>query len=190
MTETFLLPNYGVVQNRLPEELYSSLLKECLNLKNKKTTTSGLTAMGVPKHYDLSDKNFNSLKSFLNNMLIEYNNSNPHYIENINILNSNSPFVLGKPWINCQKKYEYLPLHEHDGVLAYNIWIKIPVESIFEFNYNSIIGKNLTHRLKLNEEDQGRVIIFPSNLQHVVYPFYNSNKTRISIAGNVLLQGR
>jgi hypothetical protein len=75
-------------------------------------------------------------------------------------------------------------------VLAYNIWIKIPVESIFEFNYNSIIGKNLTHRLKLNEEDQGRVIIFPSNLQHVVYPFYSSNKTRISIAGNVLLQGR
>jgi len=31
------------------------------------------------------------------------------------------------------------------------------------------------------------MVFFPSQLQHVVYPFYSSNKERISISGNVML---
>ena len=37
------------------------------------------------------------------------------------------------------------------------------------------------------EKDEGRIVLFPAQLQHVVYPFYNSNKIRMSIAGNILL---
>ena len=73
-------------------------------------------------------------------------------------------------------------------VCCLNIWMKIPVDSIFEYNYNSIIGKNLTHRLTLNKKDEGRIVLFPAQLQHVVYPFYNTNKIRMSIAGNILLK--
>ena len=76
----------------------------------------------------------------------------------------------------------------HGGVLSYNIWMQIPVDSIFEYNYNSIIGKNLTHRLTLTKKDEGRIVLFPAQLQHIVYPFYNTNKTRMSIAGNILLK--
>ena len=31
------------------------------------------------------------------------------------------------------------------------------------------------------------MLFFPSKLNHVVYPFYTSNKNRISISGNVAL---
>jgi len=39
----------------------------------------------------------------------------------------------------------------------------------------------------LNVENgwEGRVVMFPAKLLHVVYPFYTSNGYRISIAGNL-----
>ena len=93
-----------------------------------------------------------------------------------------------RPWINYQKQGEYVPMHEHDGVLSYNIWMKLPSKSIFEFNYNSITGRNLSNTIYLNKKDEGTVVLFPSLLPHIVYPFYNTTKTRISIAGNIVLK--
>ena len=90
--------------------------------------------------------------------------------------------------INYQKKGEYIPMHEHDGVLSYNIWMRLPSKSIFEFNYNSIIGRNLSNIIYLDKKDEGTVVLFPSLLQHIVYPFHNTTKTRISIAGNIVLK--
>ena len=39
----------------------------------------------------------------------------------------------------------------------------------------------------LEPEDKGTILLFPSKLLHQVYPFYLSNKKRISIAGNIKL---
>ena len=82
----------------------------------------------------------------------------------------------------------YIPIHTHDGVLSYNIWLKIPVESIFEFSYSTITGENMRHRLKLTRKDEGSLILFPSLLDHMVYPFQNSKKIRVGISGNILLK--
>ena len=59
---------------------------------------------------------------------------------------------------------------------------------ILEFNYNSIIGRNLSNIIYLDKKDEGTVVLFPSLLQHIVYPFHNTTKTRISIAGNIVLK--
>ena len=32
---------------------------------------------------------------------------------------------------------------------------------------------------------QGMLVFFPSRLNHIVYPFYNCDETRISISGNI-----
>ena len=45
--EKVLLPNYGFVKTKLPKNIYSSVLKECLNMKGKEEFTSGLTEPGV-----------------------------------------------------------------------------------------------------------------------------------------------
>jgi hypothetical protein len=186
--ENFRLPNYGVIQSRLPKELYDSLLKECLNNKNKKPMVSGLTQEGVAKHFYVSEKSMTQLTTFVEKMVDGYNEKYPPYLANLNFLDKNLPFLFTTPWINYQKKNEYVPLHKHDGIFSYNIWMKIPVESIFEFSYNSIIGTDLNYKLKLTKKDEGRIILFPSLLYHLVYPFYKSDQTRISIAGNILLK--
>ena len=70
---------------------------------------------------------------------------------------------------------------------SYSMWIKIPSPCLFDFTYTNIIGDILTHSLNLTEEDEGKIVFFPSKLPHTVYPFNDSEKTRISISGNVLL---
>lgn len=198
--EILPLPNFGVIQSRLPKELYNSLLKECLSIKKpkprgisldidyKKKMTSYLTEKGVSEHYFISEKNTLKIIEVIKKMIQKYREIFPGYLDGIRYLDKDVPMAFRTPWVNFQKKNEYLPLHEHGGVLSYNIWMQIPVNSIFEYNYNSIIGKNLTHRLTLTKKDEGRIVLFPAQLQHIVYPFYNTNKTRMSIAGNVLLQ--
>jgi hypothetical protein len=148
---------------------------------------SNLTEKGVSEHYFISEKNTYKIYEVIQKMIDKYKEVFPNYLDGIKYLDRNVPLGFKTPWVNFQKKNEYLPLHEHGGVLSYNIWMKIPTKSIFEYNYNSIIGKNLIHRINLTEKDEGRIVLFPAQLQHVVYPFYNSNKIRMSIAGNILL---
>jgi len=197
--EKLELPNFGVIHSRLPKQLYNSLMKEILSIKKPKprgpglfidyenTMISNLTEKGVSEHYFISEKNTYKIYEVIQKMIDKYKEVFPNYLDGIKYLDRNVPLGFKTPWVNFQKKNEYLPLHEHGGVLSYNIWMKIPIKSIFEYNYNSIIGKNLIHRINLTEKDEGRIVLFPAQLQHVVYPFYNSNKIRMSIAGNILL---
>ena len=184
--ENINLTNYGIVKSKLPNELYNSILKECLNKNKKEKFISGLTEPGVANHYYVKD-NLNLIKNFLKDMQEQYIKTYPEYLEHITVLNKPAPLAFGEMWINYQKKGEHIPLHIHDGVFSYNIWIKIPVKSVFVFNYSTIIGKQVVHKINLNKEDEGNVILFPSLLQHIVYPFQKSNQTRISIAGNIYL---
>ena len=43
------------------------------------------------------------------------------------------------------------------------------------------------HSYGLSKGDEGNMLFFPSELHHQVYPFYNCDKTRISISGNIFL---
>ena len=117
----------------------------------------------------------------------KYITSFPEYLQHIKVLTNPAPLTFGRPWINYQKKGEHIPLHIHDGIFSFNIWVKIPVKSVFSFNYSTTIGKQVVYNIDLSKEDEGTVVLFPSLLQHIVYPFQKSNQTRISIAGNIFL---
>jgi len=189
--ENIILENFGYIKYKISKQQHKSLLKECLNKKGKEQFKSGLTNSGLPKtvkHYYVSD-NLNTIYEIVDQMIQEYVRTYPNYLSSIKVLNKNAPMEYQKPWINYQKKGDHLPIHTHDGILSYNIWIKIPVESVFEFNYTSAIGSHLTNRIYLDKKNEGDAIIFPSSLQHIVYPFEKSNDTRLSIAGNILLKG-
>ena len=47
--------------------------------------------------------------------------------------------------------------------------------------------KHFGYRLDPNME--GRMLFFPARLQHTVYPFYNCDEARISVAGNLWYRG-
>ena len=38
---------------------------------------------------------------------------------------------------------------------------------------------------KLSKDYEGTMLFFPARLRHCVYPFYGTDKPRISIAGNL-----
>lgn len=111
-------------------------------------------------------------------------------------------------WVNFQNKYEFNPLHIHTKCdLSFVIWVRIPYNIKNEIALPSVAysndfqkqatsfvfvypdGSNLnTRHIQVDESYQGKMIVFPSSLQHQVYPFFTSDDYRISVAGNIILE--
>ena len=62
-----------------------------------------------------------------------------------------------------------------------------PSSNTFQFIYTNILGSVSTFNFYLEPKDEGTILFFPASLRHQVYPFYSSNKERISISGNIAL---
>jgi len=100
-------------------------------------------------------------------------------------------------WVNFQKKGGFQPLHAHDGTFSFVIWMDIPYDfkdeakkhfraGDFMFVSSSEASRTVReHKINLSPEMNGYCCFFPSNLCHQVYPFYTSDKDRISISGNI-----
>ena len=113
------------------------------------------------------------------------------------------PYFLQTMWVNYQKQTEFNPTHYHKGIYSFVIWMKIPTEfniqkenaiakntnndviSNFCFEYRDMIGEYRKYVYKMSKEMEGKMLFFPSNLTHAVYPFYNCSENRISISGNI-----
>jgi len=110
-------------------------------------------------------------------------------------------------WVNFQKQHEFNPIHNHGGVFSFVIWMKIPTStseqanltiakttsskgliSNFVFIYSDILGKIRSFAYQLEKDISGYVVMFPSSLNHQVYPFYESESNRISVSGNIALR--
>ena len=96
-------------------------------------------------------------------------------------------------------------IHTHGGVFSFVVWIDIPYDyskehalpfvkdsndpsaSDFAFVYTNILGNVESHTYSLNKDWNGYMLFFPAKLNHLVYPFYTSDKKRISISGNIAL---
>ena len=115
----------------------------------------------------------------------------------------NANFNLGTgPWINFQVADEFNPIHNHNGVYSFVIWMNIPTDwnlqrdysfndsavSNFEFQYVNILGEMESFTYNMGRQMEGTMVLFPSKLKHQVYPFYNCKEQRVSIAGNIHLK--
>ena len=189
--------NLGVINSKIPEDLLNKLKIECLNFLKKEKMISGLTSNGVAEHYYLEDNNI-ELFNFLSEWVKKYNEKY-NYFKDFKFLNKDAPLIFKKPWLNIQKKGEFIPAHSHDGVLSYSIWIKIPNLNInndnkfagcFEIQYQNILGARLNHQITLDKNSEGQFVLFPSMLYHCVYPFFDTDELRISISGNICFDNK
>ena len=180
------LPNFGILKDTIPKKLYDKLLSESdyAELKNP-DLISGLTDKGVAKHKYLVDTKDEFLK-YITTLFLTYDKNFPKF-KDIRLLTKNLNFNLDNPWLNYQRKGEYVPNHIHDGLFSYSLWLKIPTKSKFEFTYTNIIGNIEQYTIHLTEKDEGKIIFFPARLPHTVYPFSDSDDVRISISGNISL---
>ena len=190
--------NAGFIKTKLSEPILSCLKSY---IKNKKQKSNYRLAGNITSSYDLIDKD----DFFFNKVLIPhidlYTRSYKYAVPTL--LTKNCKYNLHRFWVNFQKKHEFNPVHTHSGVFSFVIWIKIPSSykkesklpfarhalhsfpNTFQFFYRNILGDLISQNFNLEPEDEGTMLFFPSKLNHCVYPFYLSNKYRISISGNI-----
>jgi hypothetical protein len=119
------------------------------------------------------------------------------------------PYLSGL-WVNFQKKGEFQPIHNHSGMFSFVIWMDIPYHSKDEaklpfaksnctpprggkFTFTIPDGTSRSVReeiIEMSPEMNGYCCFFPSDLSHQVYPFYTSDKDRISISGNIVYRSK
>jgi len=130
-----------------------------------------------------------------------YSDWDNYYEAHISRFHGPPKFELDELWVNYQKQYEFNPVHRHNASYSFVIFMNIPYhweEQQKRFRSNSTFAGSLqflwsetdstnveTFVHYLCQGDRGRMLFFPSHLNHQVYPFYGTEEERITISGNI-----
>ncbi len=202
MFEHSHLPNLGLTNGIIPPEIYQPLNREIVDIhtNDKDIVRMNHSLAGqITKEYQIT-KSLPLLNPFLEEMGRAYQQKWDYYPKK----NPNKDLKVESVWVNMQKKLEFNPLHGHDGTLSFVAWLYVPFKledernmencknsrtveltSTFQFVYNTAVGKIANCPLFVESGWEGRIVMFPSQLLHIVYPFQTSDDYRISIAGNL-----
>ena len=197
------LPNVGLTNGNIPPEIYQALNQEIVDIHNDDSNTMTMNqslAGQITKEYQIT-KSLPLLNPYLEEMGRAYQKEWDYYPkENPN----NNKLKVESVWVNMQKKLEVNPLHNHDGTLSFVAWLYVPFKledernmpncknsrtvelaSTFQFVYTTALGTIANCPMFVESGWEGKIIMFPAKLLHMVYPFQTSDDYRISIAGNL-----
>jgi len=186
-------------QSKIPDELFNKLKKI---IKDKKKEHQQELAGNIEEEYNLFQYT-DVLEDFLINSII----SDEKLVYSMNrqyTCNTESrPLKLTELWVNYMKKHEFNPIHYHSGVFSFIIFIKIPytieeqrkispgkksnnnLAGFLQFSFINSLGFIEQHNIPADKTWEQKILIFPSSLFHSVYPFYNTDKYRITVSGNL-----
>jgi hypothetical protein len=174
-------------------------------ISNITTSSNEILNNVVDGHISSTVRITKSLKDLENIVMPIFHNYNYNYNfvnRYYSVLNGDLPFVMDDAWVSFQKKYEYNPAHTHPGIASFVIFLKIPFtideelklspgdsynpnSGNFSFYYTDILGNVQREDLKVDKSWENKLILFPARLKHSVSPFYSSDETRITVAGNI-----
>ena len=204
------LPNVGLTSGKIPPDIYQALNQEIVDIhtasesgaldENEIVQMNPSLAGQITKEYQIT-KSLPLLNPFLEEMGRAYQKEWNYYPkENPN----NNKLTVESVWVNMQKKLEVNPLHNHDGTLSFVAWLYVPFKledernmpncknsrtaqlaSTFQFVYTTALGTIANAPMFVESGWEARIVMFPSKLLHMVYPFQTSDDYRISIAGNL-----
>ena len=195
-------PNLGWIEKKLSKKEIDYLWN-CIDSRNKNTAKGYLVGNIHESNYmpDRGDWFFNNT---LTPLCVKY----AEHFSNIGDrypTNQKHPYYLESFWVNYQKQGEFNPIHNHNGVYSFVVWMKIPVDfdnqnkkriakysnnpmiSAFQFRFSNILGEPCGYVYKTDPSYEGTLLFFPSMLNHIVYPFFDCNEDRISVSGNIIL---
>ena len=201
-------PNIGVVEGKLPEDTVDSLWKLIEESKKQPESMKSELAGNISSSIRL-DGGSPLIEDFLQNIIPKYiqqsiNSFGPPYrLE----MKEGQIWNLNSLWVNFQKKHEFNPMHDHGGVYSFVIWMQIPTSyeeqrklpicaesnadgniSNFAFTFTNTLGRICQFVYNMEKDAEGYMVIFPSELKHEVFPFYENDGERISISGNIGIQ--
>lgn len=195
--------NQGFLKDKLPDELFQKLKNEVLSLdlKNNEENRYNINLAGnIENEFKLGNYHA-ELEEYILGLCRQYS-------ENWDVTNTSKDLrsddlEMYIYWANFQKKNEFNPMHSHNGSYSFAIWIQVPYliadelsanncknsnmprAGTFSFIYNNIFGELREANFPIDKTYEGTIFLFPSPLNHMVYPFSTSDDYRISIAGNV-----
>jgi hypothetical protein len=203
------LKNYGFLDAKLSNDELAPIKAEINDIQknfdsyeNQKNNIH--LAGNIKREYRLIES-----EKYMENLLMPLvgaYNKDFDYMKNFGQLTNNVPIVLDTCWVNFQKKYEFNPAHKHYGLLSFVIWINVPYDmeeerklspgveanfnaaGKFSFLYNDTIGGIEAFNIPIDKTMENKIIVFPSNFFHMVWPFFSSDGYRLSVSGNFKLK--
>ena len=202
------LPNIGVVEGQLPEDVVDNIWKVVNEAREKPEDMKPELAGNISSSIRL---NLQSplMEEFVKEIIPSFMKSHveaygpPYRIT----MKEGEGFNLESLWVNFQKQNEFNPPHDHAGVYSFVIWMQIPTSyaeqkkldicansnadnhiSNFAFSYTNTMGRVSTFAYNMEKEAEGYMVMFPSSMLHQVFPFYNNDGERISISGNINIE--
>ena len=200
------LPNIPLLRSRLPKPALDFVWKKIEEAQDNYQSMKKKLAGNITESLKLEDTDDYFFKNFLKE-------TSENYISSFEMITDRNPFneymvknlYMQNFWVNFSKQHEFNPIHDHTGVLSFVLWMKIPTTwqsqqeisvssesnlpsaSNFQFLYTNIFGKTRGVMIDMDPMMEGCILMFPSILQHQVYPFYNSDEYRVSVSGNLCL---
>ena len=174
-------------------------IKKDFTLYDSKKHNSKL-AGNIRKEYIL-EQSHSIIRQLTYPLVMEYEN-HFNFLKCFDMMTQNFPIELGKCWVNFQKKGEFNPVHSHDGIWSFVIYISVPFNieeelkhspgyesnnncsGHFQFLYTNALGNINQNTIPVDKSFENTILVFPSKLVHTVYPFFTSDDYRISISGN------
>tara|TARA_B100000131_G_scaffold291068_1_gene304348 strand:- start:617 stop:1291 length:675 start_codon:yes stop_codon:yes gene_type:complete len=105
-------------------------------------------------------------------------------------------------WGRASNHGDYQSIHDHQGVFTFVVWLKIPFDheeersaqpgfrpeaGDFVLVYPDTCGQLIKRNFVLSERAEGKMLFFPSDINHIVYPHFTTKDYRISLAGDITL---
>ena len=201
--------NIGFIQSTFTTEQLKPVREEITKIQNDfdnfKSQKANFTLAGnISKEFFLEDS-ADHLENLILPLVGVYDQLFD-YTKSFNIMEKSYPLMLEVPWVNFQSKGEFNPNHDHSGILSFVLYIQVPyliqdemktgsgaysnrnVPGHFEFTYANALGNIQTQSIPVDKTYENTILVFPSKMQHCVYPFFTSDDYRISISGNFKLK--
>ena len=200
-------PNVGAIEGQLPKDIVDNLWKLIEESKKQPDDMKPELAGNISSSIRL-DSNSPLIEDFVTNVIGSFIQQN---IDSFGppwrvTMKEGQGWNLESLWVNFQRKHEFNPPHDHSGVYSFVIWMQIPTSyaeqkklpicansnadshiSNFAFSYTNTLGKVATFAYDMEKSAEGYIVMFPSQLLHQVFPFYENDGERISISGNVTI---
>lgn len=185
--------------DKIPDNIFLELKNI---IKDKDIESQSKLAGNIKEEYDLTKYTY-----VLEKYILEKISQSKNLIHCMNrkyaCNTENRPLVLESLWVNYMKKHEFNPIHTHSGCFSFILFIKIPytneeqrkvspgkkstkdLAGVLQFVYIHPLGFIETNDMYVDKDWEQSMLIFPSSLNHIVYPFFNTDEYRITMSGNI-----
>ena len=200
--------NFNIAAEEINKKDFDFLKKECVKAKERGMLYNKTLVGHIKEEYQMPGIS-KSLHTYLCSVASTHKNFES-FNKRLDVLSENKPLYLHSFWVNYMKKHEFNPLHNHDGIYSFVIFVNIPYDLTEEENYFADVsikeskseiqtskfnfvninpdGRIVSTIAQVDKSFEGKMFMFPASQFHIVYPFYTSDDYRITVSGNLKIK--